>query len=152
MLFATPGWSSAGLPPDVQVTTHGAPAAMPAAPSVQRIAKPRESQPSLQLARPAPAAAAASDRRIETPPATPQPAPSPTVQTSPAALAPPMLTATPQVQRVDGAAPPVEDGGSGQSDTELDELSRKLFGRIRGQLRAELTQEREARGLSFDAF
>ena len=63
-----------------------------------------------------------------------------------------MLTATPDVQRVEGAAPPVEDGGAGQSDTELDELSRKLFGRLRGQLRADIIQEREARGLSFDAF
>ena len=152
MLFATPGWSSAGLPPDVPITTGGAPT-MLAAPPVQRAVPARDGQASLQLARPAPAAAPAqAERRIETIASSSQPAAIPTVQTSPAALTPPMLTATPNVQRIEGAAPPVEDGGAGQSDTELDELSRKLFGRLRGQLRAELTQEREARGLSFDAF
>ncbi len=153
MLFATPGWSSAGLPPDVPITTGGAPT-MLAAPTVQRAVPARDGQASLQLARPAPAAAPAPggapdrDHRVAS-----QPAAIPTVQTSPAALTPPMLTATPNVQRIEGAAPPVAGRRtSGQSDTELDELSRKLFGRLRGQLRAELIQEREARGLSFDAF
>jgi hypothetical protein len=61
------------------------------------------------------------------------------------------LTATPIVQRVDGAAPaaPSEEG---RSDSELDELARALFGRIRTHLRAEVIHEREAKGLTFDAF
>jgi hypothetical protein len=61
------------------------------------------------------------------------------------------ITATPIVQRVDGAAPaaPSEEG---RSDSELDELARALFGRIRSHLRAEVIHEREAKGLTFDAF
>ena len=62
------------------------------------------------------------------------------------------ITATPVVQRVDGAAPPVESAPQGHSDTELDDLARALFGRIRTHLRAEVIHEREAKGLSFDAF
>ena len=62
------------------------------------------------------------------------------------------ITATPVVQRVDGAAPPVEGAPQGHSDTELDDLARALFGRIRTHLRAEVIHEREAKGLSFDAF
>jgi hypothetical protein len=58
------------------------------------------------------------------------------------------------VQRVDGAAPAstAGTGNAGHSDTELDELARELFGRIRTRLRAEVIHEREAKGLSFDAF
>ena len=61
------------------------------------------------------------------------------------------ITATPIVQRVDGAAPaaPSEEG---HSETELDELARALFGRIRTHLRADVIHEREAKGLTFDAF
>ena len=62
------------------------------------------------------------------------------------------ITATPVVQRADGAAPPVEGAPQGHSDTELDDLARALFGRIRTHLRAEVIHEREAKGLSFDAF
>jgi hypothetical protein len=62
------------------------------------------------------------------------------------------ITATPIVQRVDGAAPPAETGTDGHSDRELDDLARALFGRIRGHLRAEVIHEREAKGLTFDAF
>jgi hypothetical protein len=83
----------------------------------------------------------------------PAPATAPVVQASRDAGMPglPGITAVPVVQRVDGAAPaaPSEEG---QSDSELDELARSLFGRIRGQLRAEVIHEREARGLTFDAF
>ena len=56
------------------------------------------------------------------------------------------------VQRAEGAAPPAEGGQTGRTDRELDELAKQLFGRVRGQLRAEVITEREARGLSFDAF
>jgi hypothetical protein len=80
------------------------------------------------------------------------PSPLPSVQTSPAQGAFPPLMATPVVQRIDGAPPPPSDGATGQTDRDLDELSRKLFGRMRGQIRAEIINEREARGLSFDAF
>lgn len=79
----------------------------------------------------------------------------PTVQMSrPSASATPVatFTATPVVQR-DAAPPaPVAAEGRASTDAELDELARKLFGRIRGQLRAEVMHEREAKGLSFDAF
>jgi hypothetical protein len=82
------------------------------------------------------------------------PATQPTVQTSPASVGGSTagaFTATPIVQRVDGAAPaaPSEEG---RSESELDELARALFGRFRTHLRAEVIHEREARGLSFDAF
>jgi hypothetical protein len=61
------------------------------------------------------------------------------------------ITATPIVQRVDGAAPaaPSEEG---RSESELDELARALFGRISTHLRAEVIHDREAKGLTFDAF
>jgi hypothetical protein len=61
-------------------------------------------------------------------------------------------TATAVVQRVEGAppaAPDNEESGE-QSDNELDELARKLFGRFRNQLRYEYIYEREAKGLTFD--
>ncbi|MCJ7710464.1 MAG: hypothetical protein MUQ32_06475 [Chloroflexi bacterium] len=61
------------------------------------------------------------------------------------------FTATPVVQRVDGAAP-AAPAPQGRSETELDELARDLFGRIRTHLRSEVIHEREAKGLSFDAF
>ncbi len=81
---------------------------------------------------------------------------SPTVQASRAetASAPgPItgITATPVVQRVDGAAPSPASH-EGHSDSELDELAQALFGRIRTHLRAEVIHEREAKGLTFDAF
>jgi hypothetical protein len=59
---------------------------------------------------------------------------------------------TPVVQRVEGTAPAVQGGETGHTDRELDELAKQLFGRFRGQLRAEVITEREARGLGFDAF
>jgi hypothetical protein len=66
------------------------------------------------------------------------------------------LTAIP-VQReapADAGQPaPAQTGGaSPRSDRELDELAESLFGRFRTQLRRELIHEREAKGLSFDAF
>jgi translation initiation factor IF-2 len=64
----------------------------------------------------------------------------------------PGITATPVVQRIDGAAPDPGGAPGGHSDTELDELARALFGRIRTHLRSEVIHEREAKGLSFDAF
>ena len=53
---------------------------------------------------------------------------------------------------MDGAAPSPESSRDGHSDSELDELAQALFGRIRTHLRAEVIHEREARGLTFDAF
>ena len=65
------------------------------------------------------------------------------------------ISATPTVQRADGAAPPADGGqraGQAHSETELDELAKALFGRIRTHLRTEVIHEREAKGLTFDAF
>jgi len=62
------------------------------------------------------------------------------------------ITATPVVQRAEGAAPAAENGTGEHSDSELDELARALFGRIRSHLRTEMIHEREAKGLTFDAF
>jgi hypothetical protein len=82
----------------------------------------------------------------------------PTLQTSPAAGSTPVatFTATPNVQRVDGVAAATdaagEAAGGEQSDAELDDLARKLFGRFKAHLRTEVVQEREAKGLGFDAF
>jgi hypothetical protein len=45
-----------------------------------------------------------------------------------------------------------EAAGGEQSDAELDDLARKLFGRFKAHLRTEVVQEREAKGLGFDAF
>lgn len=84
-----------------------------------------------------------------------QQGPRPSVQTSaspPAGTGAPVLvpTATPVVQRLDGAAPVADDVPDRRSDRDLDELARALFGRIRGQLRSELIHDREAKGLIFD--
>ncbi|MHB8891204.1 MAG: hypothetical protein ACYC65_04085 [Candidatus Limnocylindrales bacterium] len=104
----------------------------------------------------APAAAAAPSSpvvaRMVADPAT-QPM-GPVVQPSPASGGTTVgsLTATPVVQRVDGAAPAAAPEAQGRSETELDELARALFGRIRTHLRAEVIHEREAKGLTFDAF
>jgi hypothetical protein len=119
----------------------------------------RAQEPPLTLARavvaappPAPAPAPAPVNRI----VADAPAPAPAVQASrPAGGAPPAIAATPIVQRVDGAAPPADGdqrGGQAHSETELDELARALFGRIRTHLRTEVIHEREAKGLTFDAF
>ena len=61
-------------------------------------------------------------------------------------------TATAVVQRIEGAPPaaPADEESGEQSDNELDELARKLFGRFRNQLRYEYIYEREAKGLTFD--
>jgi hypothetical protein len=59
-------------------------------------------------------------------------------------------TATPVVQRIDGAAPVADKAPDRRSDRDLDELAHALFGRIRRQLRTELIHEREAKGLTFD--
>ncbi len=64
----------------------------------------------------------------------------------------PAFTATPVVQRVDGSAPGPTADADERSDAELDELAGALFGRIRTHLRSEVIHEREARGLTFDAF
>jgi hypothetical protein len=112
----------------------------------------------LMLARPALAAQGAVTRSDQPVGGTvvAQPA-APVVQTSPAGSTPPPATlpaivATPIVQRVEGAAPTPDEDTGGHSDSELDELARALFGRIRTHLRAEVIHEREARGLTFDAF
>jgi hypothetical protein len=63
----------------------------------------------------------------------------------------PSFSATPVVQRVEGTAPETPDT-PGHTETELDELAKALFGRIRTHLRTEVIQEREAKGLTFDAF
>ena len=99
-----------------------------------------------------PSAAAPVVARIVAGPASP--AAAPTVQASGASSGGTPaggITATPVVQRVDGAASaaPSEEG---RSESELDELARALFGRIRTHLRAEVIHEREAKGLTFDAF
>jgi len=39
---------------------------------------------------------------------------------------------------------------AGHSERELDDLARQLFGRIRTRLRADLLQDREAAGFTFD--
>jgi hypothetical protein len=152
----TPAASPGSLSP--QPTSSGLPGFTPGA-----SAAPLRS--SLALARPqghavaASAALAASSSpaaravaRIVADPASP--AASPSVQTSSASTGGTPtggITAFPVVQRVDGAAPAVASG-EGHSDSELDELARELFGRIRSHLRAEVIHEREARGLTFDAF
>ena len=56
------------------------------------------------------------------------------------------------VQRDEAAAPTGAQSADTHSDRELDELAKALFGRFRTQLKAEVIYEREAKGLSFDAF
>ncbi len=78
----------------------------------------------------------------------------PVVQTSPAGngIQVATFTATPVVQREEAPRPAPQAQPTGRSDRELDELAKQLFGRIRGQLRAEVIHEREAKGLTFDSF
>ena len=161
---ASPGaWSAMGL--DVQ-RLAAFPATSGAAPT-----RPggTASTPTAQLALarpPAPAAAASSLTAYPTHVAAPagrvvaEPVASPVVaQASRQGSSPGSsesaagIAASPVVQRVDGAAPsPPDATGEGHSDAELDELARALFGRIRTQLRADVIHDREARGLTFDAF
>ena len=101
---------------------------------------------------PAPSAATPVVARIVADPASPG-AP-PVIQTSPAGGGIPVatFTATPIVQREETAAPAAPPEQAARSDRELDELAKQLFGRIRGQLKSEVIHEREAKGLTFDAF
>lgn len=127
----------------------GAPAAGPGSWPVMTLHHP--SAPSWPAPQPAAPAPAPILQRIVAAPA-PAAAPSqPVVQASRAGI-PLGVTATPVVQRVDGSAP--EPGGAPQAhtETELDELARAIFGRIRTHLRSEVIHEREAKGLSFDSF
>jgi hypothetical protein len=138
---------------------RGAPGGTPLQRSAQRGPTVRSSGAApLTLARshaPAQAAAdAAAGTRITAD------APAPAVQTSSAGASAstagtstqlPTFTATPVVQRVEGSAPEAPET-SGHTDTELDELAKAIFGRIRNHLRAEVIHEREAKGLTFDAF
>ncbi len=153
-------WSSVGQP-TITSPAHGSTAAPG---SASRAGAPVPARP-LMLARSVAASAAVAPSqaggsgapvvaRIVADPSIPGGAP--TVQTSAGGgtgVTPVgAITATPIVQRVDGAAPPVESDPQGHSDTELDDLARALFGRIRTHLRAEVIHEREAKGLTFDAF
>jgi hypothetical protein len=155
-----------GAPPAVQrlaaaprIPARTAVAGTPGFAGAHGTAPARAQEPPLTLARavvaappPAPAPAPAPVNRI----VADAPAPAPAVQAArPAGGATTAISATPIVQRVDGAAPPAEDGqrgGQAHSETELDELARALFGRIRNHLRTEVIHEREAKGLTFDAF
>ncbi len=124
----------------------------------------RASEPSLNLARAsAPAAAPITPPASSSPgapvqrfvAAPPSSAGAATVQTTrPGPSTVPDISVTPVIQRIDGSAPTPQTGrpGGARSDRELDELAQALFGRLRTRLRTEVIQEREARGLGFDAF
>jgi hypothetical protein len=141
---------AAGLPAVQRRMPQRPPSARPGAsggdPAVQRA-----SGPALPLARRSVATTApVSEANAE--PGGPGRA-QPTVQTagSTAGRGPvPAPTATPVVQRIDGAAPVADKAPDRRSDRDLDELAHALFGRIRRQLRTELIHEREAKGLTFD--
>jgi hypothetical protein len=149
-----PAWSTAA--PATPVAPI-APSRAPGAASPARTASPLNLARSVAPAAPSPDAPAAVPNapvvaRIVADPSTPG-AP-PTVQTSPNGTGIPVatITATP-VQRAaeePQGQEPEPDGA--RSDKELDELARDLFGRIRTQLRTEVIHEREAKGLTFDAF
>jgi hypothetical protein len=139
------------------------PAAQPAASAPGPASPARSASTPLSLARtvapaptpaptPTPAAATPVVARIVADPASP--GAQPVVQTSPAGGGIPVatFTATPIVQREEAATPANHAQQAGRSDRELDELAKQLFGRIRGQLKAEVIHEREAKGLTFDAF
>jgi len=106
---------------------------------------------SLSLAHPH-AAAPSVNRIVASPASAPVPAPAVQTSTARASAGLPAFSATPVVQRVDGAAPAAPDGGGAHSDSELDQLAKALFPRIKNHLRAEVIHEREAKGLTFDAF
>jgi hypothetical protein len=145
---ALAGTGAAGAPPNGAAPTLPGFAAAPASGAAQPPAMTLHHAPTpvQALAAAAPAPAPVMQRIVAEPPA-------PVVQTSrPGATALPGISATPVVQRVDGAAPDPGGAPGGHSDTELDELARALFGRMRNHLRSEVIHEREAKGLSFDAF
>ena len=48
------------------------------------------------------------------------------------------------------SAAPREQPAAAPSERDLDELAQALFGRIRGCLRNDLINDREAKGLTFD--
>ncbi len=140
-------WSRAPTPSAVA----GHPTAGPGAQQHRPLGLNRSRAAAAAAATPTPAEAPVAARIVAGPAS---PATQPVVQTSPASAGGSPVggfMATPVVQRVDGAAPaaPSEEG---RSESELDELARSLFGRFRTHLRAEVIHEREARGLSFDAF
>jgi hypothetical protein len=120
----------------------GAPAARTAAPI---LARPHATASAPAASSPLPLPFPAASQGIVA-----GPSPAPTVQAlaQPAPVLAP--TATALVQRVDGAAPAPPSESDGQSESELDELAKKLFRRFQNRLRAELIYEREAKGLTFD--
>ena len=148
----------AGAPPVQRSAAAGAepaPVGFAAAPASTSSRPPamtlhHTSAPAPGYATPPPAAPAPALQRIV---ADPAPAAAPVGASRPVGAGSPLaVTATPVVQRVEGTAPEPGGGPTGHSDTELDELARAIFGRIRTHLRSEVIHEREAKGLSFDAF
>lgn len=82
----------------------------------------------------------------------------PSVQTSRSGspVTPASAHSSPTVQR-EGPTSPASSGGTaaaaakaGHSERELDDLAKQLFSRIRTRLRADLLQDREAAGFTFD--
>ena len=151
------GWPSpivAGTPmPTARPIPHGSPAGAVGSPQRAPVG----------VARTAPVGAALPLAHVGPPSPPPQvprvsraveASPAPPLEPNRAEPSAPVLapTATPVVQRVDGAAPRVEPtaGSSVPSDEELDALVKASFGRFRTRLRNELIHEREARGLTFD--
>ena len=164
IVFPAPGTASIPLtglptamdfaPPFVQRAAESPGVAAPSAATTSR--------PALALARP-PAPAAPSLVEASVPgPSVRRLAPgasgsAPVVQTSRADASPlPQLTVTPIVQREDSSTPTPTVSTAApdlqRSEKELDQLAQDLFGRFRTRLRSEVIQEREARGLGFDAF
>lgn len=141
----------AGLPAVQRRMPQGFSSARRSAPAGDP-AMQRATRPSLPLVRPSVPDAAPVSQANAAAAGFGQPVPTLQTALSNAARGPVLApTATPVVQRVDGAAPVDAEAPEQQrSERDLDELARALFGRIRGQLRSELIHEREAKGLTFD--
>jgi len=141
--------AAAGAEP-APVGFAAAPASTSSRPPAMTLHHTSAPAPAPAYATPPPAAPAPALQRIV---ADPAPAAAPVGASRPVGAGSPLaVTATPVVQRVEGTAPEPGGGPTGHSDTELDELARAIFGRIRTHLRSEVIHEREAKGLSFDAF
>ena len=140
-------------------------------PGVQRSARSSGPAPSVRMPLAVPATPAAPASSAAAPAGAPTWAPGtsvsfpqraitgdPVVQTSRSGIAPGQATSSPVVQREGGttstattttsAAAPAKEAG--HSERELDDLARQLFSRIRTRLRADLLQDREAAGFTFD--
>ncbi len=132
------------LPRDPSHRTNGA-SAVPAESSIPAVSSPARTPGGGAMVQMSPAPASASFAGAPGLGAVAQRQGTVPLAAEPEVPAAPAAPATPGGSSGSGGS-----AGSSHSERDLDELAQALFGRIRGRIRSDLIQDREAKGLTFD--